>query len=118
MSHTGSLPPQARIRPWVGVGELAHWPLPAARIPPIDPSEDVGLGAVGQPMVGVAPQLSGLAESTLIRAHRHCACCQEEDRMPWESWSPGQWEWFRRRQRVISRREIQRETRAQKAGAV
>lgn len=123
--HVGTLPPQRPLRPWFGAGEVAER-LPeivstyTARIPPLDPSEDpTGAGAVGQPYrmppdprVGM-PQLS---EATLIRAHHHCLCAPPE-RLPWEEWSPGQWKWYRRRQRVIARRTIQREARAQKAGA-
>jgi hypothetical protein len=121
----GQFPPQSAMRPWYGVGELVR-DVPA-RIPRIDPAEDVG--AVGQPetkqrtsgfepyRVPSAAGLPAMPESTLIRAHRHCTCCQEEERMPWESWSEGQRQWFERRQRVMARREIQREARAaQKAG--
>ncbi len=145
MHHPAPPPlPPLSIRPWFTVGEVAER-LPAvvaaysARIPPLDPSEDRGggsadylgvpprhgVGAIGQPF---EPQSSSafepyweasagaLSEQTLIQAHRVCACCPEPERMPWEGWSPGQWEWYRRRQRVTAQRQAQREARRQKAG--
>ena len=116
--HFGQTPPDAAIRPWVRVGELVHDALPPARIPPIDPAEDRdGVGLVGQPYV--EPKREGLprmTEQSLIHAHHACTCCPQPERMPWESWSPGQWEWFRRRQRVMAQREAQREARAAKGG--
>jgi hypothetical protein len=117
--HYGSLPPNAAIRPWVRVGELVHDALPPARIPPLDPSEDrQALGVVGQPFEPYREAAAGaLSEQTLIHAHRACTCCPQPAHMPWESWSPGQWAWFRRRQRVMAQRTAQREARAEKAGA-
>jgi hypothetical protein len=130
--RTGSPPPNAALRPWFQVGELVRDALPPARIPPIDPSEQRdggsddyvgvparhGTGAVGQPYIEPKREcLPALTEQSLIHAHHACTCCPQPERMPWESWSPGQWEWFRRRQRVMAQREAQREARAEKAGA-
>lgn len=139
--RTGSLPPQAAPLPWVHAGQVAeHLPavlsryaLPAARIPAIDPAEDVsasgqpfepqagaevpcavGLGAVGQPF---EPQVNSGFEPSLIHAYRGCVCVSEPERMPWETWSKGQWKWYHRRQRVIAQRTAQREARALKVGA-
>ena len=114
--HYGSLPPNAAIRPWVRVGELVHDALPPVRIPPLDPAEDRrALGAVGQPYIEPKREcLPAMTEATLIRAHHACTCCPAPERMPWEEWSPGQWEWFRRRQRVMAQRTAQREARAKR----
>jgi hypothetical protein len=106
------------MRPWFSVGEVAErLPVVLARIPPIDPAEDPeSIGAVGQPMAA-PPSAEGLpktSERSLIHAYRVCACVSEPERMPWEDWSPGQWKWYRRRQRVMAQREIQRETRREK----
>lgn len=131
--HMGNVLPKP-LRPWFGAGEVAER-LPAVvaaytvRIPPIDPAEEPAaqcLGAVGQPTE--EPRNSAfetyrrrpvtrMSEATLIRAHRECTCSPQPERMPWEAWSPGQWEWYRRRQRVMARREILRETRREKGGA-
>jgi hypothetical protein len=115
----GSLPPAALMRPWFSVGEVAErLPVMLAHIPPIEPAEDQsGLGAVGQPYAEPDAGLPAMSEASLIQAHRACTCCPQPERMPWESWSPGQWAWRRRRQRVMAQREIQRETRREKEGA-
>jgi hypothetical protein len=94
--------------------------VPLARIPPIDPAEDRGVGAVGQPYRSLADPRVGLpkmSEESLIQAHHRCTCSPQPEHMPWEEWSPGQWAWYRRRQRVMAQRVLQREERARKAGA-
>jgi hypothetical protein len=120
--HQAQFPPQRPLRPWYGVGEIAER-LPqvvsafTARIPPLDPSEDP-TGAVGQPYrVPLDPRVGmpQLSETTLIAAHHRCSCAREPERMAWEEWSPGQWAWYRRRQRVMAQRAAQREMRAEKA---
>jgi hypothetical protein len=84
------------------------------RRPALKPQQMGTLGAVGQPYTLPDAGLPALSETTLIQAHRGCTC-RDDDRMPWESWSPGQWEWFRRRQRVMAQRTAQRERRAKGA---
>lgn len=61
--------------------------------------------------------LPTMSEVSLIHAYHLCACAEGPERMPWESWSEGQWKWYKRRQRVMARRTRQREARAQKAAA-
>jgi hypothetical protein len=57
--------------------------------------------------------LPTMTEASLIHAYRRCECAEDTERMPWESWSEGQWAWYRRRQRVVARRIHQREARAE-----
>jgi hypothetical protein len=106
--HFGQTPPNAAIRPWVRVGELVHDALPSARIPPLDPAEDRGIGAVGQPQEAQSnsglesyrvPSRQGLprlSERTLIRAHR-CGCVREQERH-----TLAQWDEIEARQRAFA----------------
>lgn len=122
--RTGLLPPQSRIRPWFGAGEVAV-SLPA--LPPdamfdravqmpepssTDPAR--GVGAVGQPYLEPDAGLPAMSEASLIRAHHAYTCHPQLEHLPWESWSEGQWQWFRRRQRVMAQRTAQRERQAER----
>lgn len=109
--HEGRLPPQRMIAPdppdflAAGIGQVAQ---------PVHVQNSSGLEPYRvAPRIGM-PRMS---EATLIRAHRRCTCSNHEERLPWEDWSPGQWEWYRRRQRVMARRTIQLEERAARKGA-
>jgi hypothetical protein len=57
--------------------------------------------------------LPTMTEASLIHAYRRCECAEDTERMPWESWSKGQWSWYKRRQRVMARRTRQLEARAE-----
>lgn len=78
---------------------------------PILPQPSGGFNSYPDPRAGL-PRMS---EGELIGAHRGCVCRTE--RVPWESWSPGQWAWHRRRQRVMAQRAAQREARRERTGA-
>ena len=113
--RSGSLPPQSRIRPWFGAAEVAERVIPAARIPAIDPAyrepePEVGIGAVGQPQAAQESSafdayrppardgMPSMSETTLIRAHRRCACHQE----PEEVHSLAEWDEIETRQRAFA----------------